>query len=121
MLARLHVHIEQFHVCWQPAAADSKQETSLSDMVQVGGPQGQLHRMVEREEVHTHPQPYMLRAHKGLGNQQVRGVIRLPRCGEVLPDPSLAKPQLVSKRDAVEVPLVRLVRVPLRWVRRHQE
>src|SRR5262245_49555097 len=77
--------------------------------------------MVIGQEVHARAQLNAFGAQQGLGDHQVGGRDGLPGGGEMLPDPGLVIPQGVAQGQVVEIPLMRVVDVSLRWMGWHHK
>src|SRR5262249_52326749 len=81
----------------------------------------QLRRVVVGQQVHTRAELDAFGAQQGLSDHQVGCRDRLPGGGEMLPDPGLVIPQGVAQGQVVEIPLMRVVDVPLRWMGWHHK
>src|SRR5215471_5436888 len=81
----------------------------------------QLRRVVVGQEVHARAELDAFGPQQGLGNHQVRGRNRLPGGSEMLPDPGLVIPQSVAQGQVVQVPLMRVIDVPLRRMGWHHK
>ena len=121
VFAVVAIDVEQRPVAGQAAGAHAEQEAPLGDVVEVCHSVRQLGGMVERQQVRAGAQLDALRLHQRLGDQQVGRRNGLPGRGEMFSDPGFVKAQLVAQGQVFQVPLVGVVDVPFRRMRRHHK
>ena len=121
VLAVVAVDVKQRPVAGKAAGAHAEQEATLGDVVEVGNAMGQFGGMVEGQQVGSRAQLDALGLHQRLGDQQVWRRNGLPGRGEVLADPGFVEAQFVAERQVIQVPLVGVVDVTFRRMRRHHE
>src|SRR5262252_5422022 len=82
---------------------------------------GELRGMVIRHEEAARTDAHPLGLEERLRHEEIGRGMRFPGRGVMLPDPRLAEAQLVGPAELLQVPLVPVVELALRRMRRHGE
>jgi hypothetical protein len=121
VLARGAVDVEHGPVARQTARGHPEVEPPLGEVVEHGHTVGELGGVMVGHEKAAGTDAHARGLQERLGHDQVGRGMRLPGRRVVLADPRLAEAELVGPAELLEIPLVSVVEVALRWMRRHGE
>ena len=121
VLAGHAVDMEHRPVARQAGSGDAEIEPAAGEMVEHGDAVGEFGRVMVGQQEAAGAEADVLGLQERLRQQQIRRRVRLPGRGVVLADPGLGVAELVEPAQHLKVPVVTLLEVALRRMRRHRE